>query len=170
MEFGYFIKELEANKGVFESLLKGIDGDLRTWKQHPEKWCLLEIICHLYDEEREDFRQRFRYLIESPKNDPPPINPQLWVEERKYMEQDYNGKLAAFLEERSDSISYLKSLATVPWDNRYQHKHFGPIGPRHYLHNWLAHDYLHIKQITRLKYDYVLQHSDQNMTYAGEWK
>lgn len=27
----------------------------------PEKWCLLEIVFHLYDEEREEFRARVNY-------------------------------------------------------------------------------------------------------------
>jgi len=37
------------------------------------------------------------------------------------------------------------------------------------LANWLAHDYLHIRQITRLKYDYLQDIPNENLSYAGNW-
>ena len=33
------------------------------WKQSENKWSMLEIICHLYDEEREDFRSRLAKIL-----------------------------------------------------------------------------------------------------------
>jgi hypothetical protein len=38
-----------------------------------------------------------------------------------------------------------------------------------FLHNWLAHDYLHIRQIIRIKYDYLKKTSGEILLYAGEW-
>jgi hypothetical protein len=35
--------------------------------------------------------------------------------------------------------------------------------------NWLAHDYLHIRQILRLKYEYLKSISEEDLSYAGEW-
>ena len=64
MDFNFFIHQLSANKYVFEHLLTHIDPELEVWKLHSDKWCLREIVCHLYDEEREDFRQRFQYILE----------------------------------------------------------------------------------------------------------
>jgi hypothetical protein len=170
MELSFFIGQLKSNGEIFEKLLVGLDNKLQIWKQEPKKWCLLEIICHLYDEEREDFRQRFRYVLEHPDTDPPSINPVGWVSERRYIDQIFEDKLEAFITERKESIQYLSQLKNIPWENRYNHKHFGPISAKHYLHNWLAHDLLHIKQIIRLKYDYLVAHSTQDMSYAGEWK
>lgn len=169
MELAFFISQLEANKNAFEALFYNVSGDLIMWKQAPEKWCMLEIVCHLYDEEREDFRQRFRYLQETPELAPPSINPPAWVTERNYIEQSYPQMVQKFLDERDDSIKYLKNLKNPSWDNSIEHPHFGKITARHYLHNWVMHDLLHIKQITRLKYDYIHKHSDQDLTYAGEW-
>lgn len=170
MNLLFFINQFTQNRKTFSDILSGIEPALQTWKQNSDKWSLLEIVCHLYDEEREDFRQRFQYILDTPEKDPPSINPQGWVTERKYIEQNYLTKLVGFLEERDKSIAYLKSLTDVSWDNQYEHKHFGSITANHYLHNWLAHDYLHIKQITKLKYDYLIANSDQDMSYAGEWK
>jgi len=38
-----------------------------------------------------------------------------------------------------------------------------------FFSNWLAHDYLHIRQITRLKYDYLKQLTNEDLSYAGTW-
>ena len=35
--------------------------------------------------------------------------------------------------------------------------------------NWLAHDYLHIRQIIRLKFAYLQQLSKEDLSYAGNW-
>jgi len=170
MNLKFCIDQLIQNKEIFYILFSDVDSDFRVWKQNSEKWSLLEILCHLYDEEREDFRQRFQHILESPENDPPAINPQAWVLERNYLIQDFEHKLESFMHERDHSIAYLQSLDNIPWENTHDHQHFGPITAKHYLYNWLAHDYLHIKQITKLKYDYLVSKSDQDMTYAGEWK
>jgi len=50
--------ELERNQVLIENLLRGKDSESYTWKKSPQQWSLLEIICHLYDEEQADFRAR----------------------------------------------------------------------------------------------------------------
>jgi hypothetical protein len=37
------------------------------------------------------------------------------------------------------------------------------------LANWLAHDYLHFRQITKLKYDYIKYRTGEDLAYAGTW-
>lgn len=163
------IRELETNKTVFEALLVNSDIVLHHWKQDKEKWSLLEILCHLYDEEREDFRFRLNHILKYPKNQMPPIHPEKWVELRKYKEEDFDKRLSQFLEERSESINWLKSLENPKWDNSYSSKSFGEITAKMMLYEWLAHDYLHIRQITKLKYDYYRNALNTDINYAGEW-
>ena len=52
------IQQLENNQKVFQNLLTNKTKDLYLWRPKPEKWCLLEIVCHLLDEEKDDFRAR----------------------------------------------------------------------------------------------------------------
>ena len=94
-------------KLIFKELFKDEKEDLFLWRQTPEKWCLLEILCHLYDEEREDFRFRTKWVLERPNETPPPFNPIDWVTERKYVQQNYKSMLDKFLAERDDSIGWL---------------------------------------------------------------
>jgi ABC-type polysaccharide transport system permease subunit len=47
----YFIDRFSKNRGVFESLLRGLSVEQAKWKPSPDKWLMLEVINHLYDEE-----------------------------------------------------------------------------------------------------------------------
>ncbi len=38
-----------------------------------------------------------------------------------------------------------------------------------FLSNWLAHDYLHLRQILDLKFNYHKLLSGDSLTYAGKW-
>ena len=163
------ITELSRNLPVFQQLLQGLSEDLYLWKPQPGKWCLLEVVCHLYDEEREDFRARVRHTLETPDQPMPPIDPVGWVAARKYLEQDYPDMLARFLDERRQSVEWLQALADPQWDNTYQHPILGPLSARLFLTNWLAHDYLHFRQIARIKHQFLGVKSGIKLDYAGEW-
>jgi DinB superfamily len=165
----FIIEQLQQNKTVFIDLLKDVNKDMFLWKQTREKWCLLEIVCHLYDEEREDFRFRTKWVLEKPNEVPPPFNPVNWVTERNYLEQDYNQVLKKFIVEREESIKWLQSLESPNWKNSFKHSKLGILTAKYFLTNWLAHDYLHIKQITKLKFDYLKNQSNEDLDYAGIW-
>jgi hypothetical protein len=160
---------LSKNREVFKGLLTGLTEKEYLWKTKPEKWCILEIVCHLYDEEREDFRARIKHVLEI-RNEPlPPINPTGWVQERKYIYQDYAKTLEIFLREREQSVKWLETLTSTKWDNAYNHPKFGLMSAKMFLSNWIAHDYLHIRQILKIKFDYLKEHTNETLTYAGEW-
>lgn len=163
------INELQKNKDVIYNLLKDETENAFKWKQSSKKWCLLEIICHLYDEEREDFRFRTQWVLEKPNQTPPPFNPINWVHERKYLEQDYHNVLMKFTAERERSITWLKSLKDINWEHSFVHPKLGILTAKYFLENWLAHDYLHVRQILKLKFDYLQEHNSNNLEYAGNW-
>jgi len=169
METSVIVANLQANKTTFDSLLRDTPAYLQRWRPHPEHWCLLEIICHLYDEEREDFRARIRSVLEDPSQPLPPSDPEEWVKSRQYIQRNFATKLDAFVSEREASFIWLKSLTDPTWENAYQHPKVGPLTAQLFLTNWLAHDYLHIRQIIRLKYQYLLANSAVRMDYAGKW-
>lgn len=169
MNYNEIINGLKENKNVFKTLLSELTEEKYLWKPNPDKWCLLEIVCHLYDEEREDFKARTRHVLETPTAPLPPIDPQRWVDERRYIKQNYTDKLNEFLAEREQSVKWLQSLTNPNWDNAYEHQKFGKMSAKMFLSNWLAHDYLHIRQIIKLKYDYLKQLNNEDLNYAGNW-
>lgn len=160
---------LQSNKKVFADLFSHASQDLLRFRQKPGKWNLLEIACHLYDEEREDFRTRLRSVLEDPAKPFPPIDPQGWVLSRRYNEQVYTEVIRKFSEEREASLDWLQSLRKPNWENTYLHPIIGPMKASFILANWVAHDFLHIRQIVRLKYDFLQQESGEKLSYAGNW-
>ena len=69
------IDKLEKNLELFSTILEDINDNQSKWKPSPQKWSILEIVHHLYDEEREDFRKRIQITLEDPKKEWSPINP-----------------------------------------------------------------------------------------------
>lgn len=169
MDYTKIINGLSENRIVFKYLLSGLGKEMYLWKPNPEKWCLLEVVCHLYNVEREDFRVRTKHVLDTPTAALPPINPGGWVDMSNYMQQNYLDKLNDFLSERAQSIKWLYSLHNPNWDNSCEHPKFGKMTAGMFLSNWLAHDYLHIRQITKLKYDYLKQLTNEDLSYAGNW-
>ncbi len=165
----YYIAQLNKNKEVFKAFLSGISEEESLWRPQPDKWCLLEILCHLYDEEREDFRARVKSILEDPTKELVKINPPAWVMERNYISKNYNEMLKKFLQERERSITWLKSLSSPQWDNTYIHPTLGPMKANLFLTNWVAHDYLHFRQILKTKYQYLKSISSEPLDYAGGW-
>lgn len=163
----FIIDKLEHNGKEFAVALAGLSKEEVLWKPKPEKWCLLEVVCHLHDEEREDFRERVKLVLERPETAFRKIDPVAWVTERKYMEQDFDYMLSQFLTERGETLRWLRGLKEPRWDNAYIHPKVGPVTAKLLLSNWPAHDYLHFRQILKLKYDYIKNNFGQKMDYAG---
>lgn len=169
MDSENLISQLEINSDVFKSLLSAISVEKIKWKPSDNKWSLLEIVCHLYDEEKEDFRARLaKILLEDHEWDP--IDPQGWVVSRKYSEKDFTTVLNDFLKERKLSIEWLKNLEVYNWNIKAVHPKMGEFSAIQMLSNWVAHDYLHFRQIIRVKYLYLQNSiSAESLDYAGEW-
>ena len=162
------IIHLQKNLGIFRRLLLDIPNkEMYLWKPNPDRWSLLEILCHLYDEERLDFKFRIKHALEKPGKTVPDIEPELWVQQNEYIKQDYRATLEKFSSERTDSVLWLKSLGDVNWNNAIDHKEIGELSARSLLVNWLSHDYLHMRQIIKLKYDYIKNLTGEDLGYAG---
>lgn len=167
--FEHVVTELGRNAATFEHLLHGLEDAQIQWRPTPDKWNLLEIVCHLLDEEREDFKQRVRQTLEDPTTAPPSIDPEGWVLTRGYAERDYEAVLMAFMAERQQSLRWLRSLKDPQWGNTWEHPQWGPLSAAMFLNSWLAHDYLHIRQIIQRKFGYLQAISKENLQYAGAW-
>jgi hypothetical protein len=172
MDHSHIIDLLDKNKSTFAGLLLSLPEGETNWKPAPDKWSLLEVVCHLRDEEVEDFRTRTQFCLELPKKlvedlFPPSIEPQKWVTERNYAEDNFVLAMAKFLNERSASIDWLRSLDEPDWERGFVHKSLGLLTAEAFLANWLAHDYLHIQQILRLKLAMLKMQVGSDLGYAG---
>jgi len=164
------IFRLTANAEAIASLARNIPELQMCWKPTPEEWSILEVICHLYDEEREDFRQRVDYTLHRPGEAWPPINPSGWVTERGYNGRDLDTMLASFLREREASVTWLRSLSSPDWTLAHEHPAAGRMTAGNVLGAWVAHDHLHIRQLNQLHWQYLAtQVESVSLEYAGGW-
>lgn len=163
------IENIKANRDVFSTILSNKNKHEYLWKPSDEKWCLIEIVCHLYDEEREDFRSRVKHTLETPEKPLAMFDQIAWVKDKKYIEQDYNQMLRKLLDERLNSSNWLSSLENPLWKNAYVHPKLGALSAEHFLVNWLAHDLLHIRQIIGIQFQFLQQSTANNLSYAGSW-
>lgn len=169
MNLEYFITRMGHNAESIRALLSDIDDRQARWKPSPEKWSILEVINHLYDEERDDFRKRLDLLLHHPGTRWPDIDPPGWATERSYNERNLAESLNNFLAARAESLEWLGQIAPPDWDRSYSHP-YGPITAGDLMVSWLAHDYLHIRQITRLQWEYLsVTGKPYRSEYAGTW-
>lgn len=142
------------------------------WKPTAKRWSIIEVINHLHDEEREDFRCRVDFMLHKPDDKWPPIDPEGWPAERAYAQKELQESVDRFVEERNKSIEWLRSLTIdpVPFDRSYEHP-AGLIRLGDMMLSWAAHDYLHIRQLARLQLDYATHVTKgfSNGYASGEW-
>lgn len=169
MNFQFYIDRLSQSAAVISSLVQGVNPDQARWKPAADRWSILEVMNHLDDEERDDFRMRLDFLLHKPGQSPPPINPPRWAVERAYNERDLQQSLERFLKERQASLQWLRMLRDPNLEQTHQLPH-GPIRAGDILASWAAHDLLHVRQLTKLHYEYLNRESAPYQTeYAGTW-
>jgi len=169
MDFSQLVAQLKAQSEIIRSLVQNVSDIQASWKPDQDSWSILEVINHLYDEEREDFRAHLRQVIEPSEEGWKRIDPQGWVTARHYNTRSFQHSVNNFLEERQSSLDWLKSLTSVDW-NAVILAPFGEISAGTLLSSWVAHDLLHTRQLVELRYAWLLQSTEPyNVQYAGEW-
>ncbi|QQS10250.1 MAG: DinB family protein [Phycisphaerales bacterium] len=157
---GAMVERMSRFPLVVRSCVEGSSrADLR--RRSPRgAWSVGEILCHLVDEEVEDFGPRLRSTLEDPTRPWPRTDPEGLAIERKYAEQDPLLALARFEQAREGSIAWLREvLATTPPDDpRWRHAYHHPSGrvirAGDLLTSWGAHDMLHLRQIAKRMFEW----------------
>jgi hypothetical protein len=173
MNLESIITRLERNAETIRTMVEDIPQARAARRPAPERWSILEVINHLYDEEREDFRMRTDCTLRDPGAPWPPTDPEGWVSSRNYGSRDMMESLRNFLDERKRSLEWLRGLDSPDWNSAspYNHPVGGPITAGDVLVSWAAHDYLHIRQLTRLLYDELKEDvAPYSVEYAGGWR
>ncbi len=133
-------------------------------------WSILEILCHLADEEVEDFRPRLELTLRDPAADWPKIDPEGAARTRRYQEQDPRHALERFTAARAANVEWLTSLTAVNWLQAVEHPRLGSLRAGDLLASWAAHDLLHLRQITKRLYESAGAAAGEFDTgYAGAW-
>ena len=63
MEFSTLCQELQNSTEIIRALLPGVAAEEARLKPSKESWSILEVVCHLYNEECEDFREHLDFIL-----------------------------------------------------------------------------------------------------------
>lgn len=172
MDARALIDRLEVTGRIVLAMLEGVSPDEARHKPTGGAWSILEILCHLRDEEVEDFRRRLEHVLTKPADESwPSIDPTGWAVTRKYQEQDFGAARQRYAAERQASLRWLRGLpADTDWTRAYRHPRFGPLAAGDLLASWVAHDLLHVRQITKRRHERTADLAKPfTVAYAGEW-
>jgi hypothetical protein len=162
-------RRLRANAQVISTLLEPVSEEQAAWQPGPETWSLNRVMEHLYNEERLDFRRHLGEMLAHP--------PQPWSEidrEELIAVPDCREALARFQQERRASLDWLRALDSPDWDVA-SHASFGEaeeltLHAADVLYSWVAHDFLHIRQLNELLYAWNEHRAaPYSVQYAGGW-
>ena len=169
MEFNILYQELQNSSEMIRALLAGVEPEAARLRPSAESWSILEVVCHLYDEEREDFREHLDFILHRQNEKWHVIDTEGWVTQRKYNEQNFAEMKEKFLLEREKSLARLKGLKNPAWEKTYTTE-YRTISAGEMFACWAAHDNLHIRQLVELRRSRL-----ENITrpykleYAGDW-
>lgn len=170
MNLPWAIQQLTVHGTTIMQLCLSISEAEAHIKPTTEDWSILEVINHLYDEEREDFRQRIDLILHQPETDWPPIHPGEWVTSRAYQQRELKQSVANFTEERQRSIQWLPTLGEPDWNRSRMHPDGFMLRAGDLLGAWVAHDVLHLRQLVELHYHITsLETRPYSIAYAGDW-
>jgi hypothetical protein len=162
--------QMTSNAQAIRHLVESISVEQAQWKPDAETWSLQEVMEHFYNEERIDFRKHLKEMFSEP--------PQSWgrFNLAEYVAvKSCHQALEGFLTERDASIAWLKTLHSPAWDATSKAV-FSPedevltLSAGDVLVSWVAHDFLHLRQINELLYAWnEKQAAPYSVQYAGGW-
>jgi hypothetical protein len=169
VEFDRFYQELRYSTEMIRALLAGVEPEAARARPNPESWSILEVVCHLYDEEREDFREHLDFILHRQHESWHSFDTEEWVTERNYNEQDFAEMRAKFFAEREKSFVWLHGLQNPDWEKTFTTK-YRTISAGEMFACWVAHDNLHLRQLVKLRRMRLeALTKPYKLDYAGTW-
>ena len=159
--------ELARFPATLENLLAGLDASGWRARPAPKEWAPVEIVCHLRDEEDEDFAARVRVSAEGGTAFAP-IDPEGWAVARRYLDADGPATVAEFSRRRAISVRWLDTLAVERLAHHVAHRRAGQLSGLDVLAAWVAHDRLHLAQLAAtLARNWATHWAPLRTDYAG---
>jgi hypothetical protein len=139
-------RDLARLPPILTTLLDGLATAL--WRERPAagEWSPVEIVCHLRDEDAEDFGARVRAVVEGRERFAP-IDPVRWAAERSYRDTEPSAALSAFAERRAENLAFLVTVRAEMLRATVTQAGTGTLSGLDLLAAWVTHDRLHLTQL-----------------------
>lgn len=160
-------RELARFPAALDALVAGLDDAGWRARPAPDEWAPVEIVCHLRDEEAEDFGARFRVIVAGGARFAP-NDPEANALNRRYREADPAEALAAFHAQRAATLALLDSVAPERVTASAERPNGGALSGLDLLASWVAHDRLHLQQLAgTLARLWAVRWAPLQVDYAG---
>jgi hypothetical protein len=160
-------RELARFPALLGALVAGLDVDGWRARPAPHEWSPVEIVCHLRDEEAEDFGARVRVILAGGDSFAP-IDPERWAVERGYRDADPGTALNAFRRLRAESLALLADARVEDLERAVAQPGGGRLSGLDLAVAWVTHDRLHLHQIVgTLARSWADRWAPHRAAYAG---
>ena len=140
-------RDLARLPATLDALLSDVDDALWRARPAPNEWSPGEIVCHLRDEETEDFGARVRVVIEGGSVFVP-IDPERWALDRGYEKEEPRAALTALKQRRRDNLAFLVLADPAKLTRVVDQPRLGKMSGLDLMAAWVTHDRLHLTQLT----------------------
>lgn len=148
------LRMMKHNMRILEHLMVTVTQEqAQTWRDGPDGWSLLEILCHLRDFDRV-FRDRAALIRDNDGVALEPYDHLQMVIDGAYNEQNKDEVLEAFKASRVETREFFKALTDEQWSHSAIHPESGAFGMVDQFIQLGTHDIDHIEQITRVLANY----------------
>ena len=160
-------RELGRLPAVLDALLAGLDEAGARTRPAEAEWSSVEILCHLRDEETEDFGARLRVILDG-AGEFVPIAPERWAEERRYREENLPEVMETLRARRLASLDLLAAVTPDRLEGSRPLGRLGPLSGLDLLAAWVAHDRILLAQLAgTLARIWALRWAPLRADYAG---
>lgn len=139
-------RELARLPAVLDALVGELDEATARTRPAAGEWAPVEILCHLRDEETEDFGARLAAVLEG-RTSFAPIDPAGWPEARRYLDARASDALQELAARRRASLDWLAGIAPAALARAVVHPAPGRLSGLDLLAAWVAHDRIHLRQL-----------------------
>lgn len=116
-----------------------------TWEGIPgERFTALGQACHLRDIEIDGYHQRFGRTLKEERPDLVSIDSYELAAARRYDADDLNAALAAFRNNRAETVAMLKAATPADWERKATFAEYGEVTLRGLAHILRSHDLQHL--------------------------
>lgn len=167
------LQRLIADHARFPDALRGLvpldEVALLRERESEGRWSPLEILAHVEEEERRDFRVRARLAAEGGRfGEEHRIDPEGWVTAHHYSEKDAREVLDAFARERGESVRWLATLDLAALERTVEIPDLGAFRCGDFVAAWRVHDLLTMRQLsTALAVLTARRWGEWKVRYAG---
>jgi len=145
----YLVDALRAAPTVFEALLRECTQEqVQAARGGDENWSVVEIICHLRDNEGRVL-ERMRLMRDEVDPFIAAYDQEQWARERNYAADNLREALAAFRRLRASHVAELLALTPADWERTGRHAERGRITIAIQTLRVVCHDASHAAQLAR---------------------